>query len=447
METELNTSRSRELHARARAHLPLGVNGDGRFTAPFPIIFARASGKWLHDVDGNRYLDYHGGFGTAVLGYAHPEVDAAVQRSMAEVGAFVGVPNVYEEELAERLCALLPMAERVAFAGGGGSDVVHHAVRLSRAATGRTKIVKVEGGYQGWHADVGVSTRPQLADPSPVGLPEGVPNSPGSLPAVTAEVLVAEVNDEAALARLFAARGHEIAAMLIEPILYSCGCVHVEPSYLQLARDLCTRHGSVLVFDEIMSGFRAHIQGAGARLGVVPDLATFGKAIANGYIIAVLAGRADLMTQLAPEGKVFFSGTFNGHPLSVIAAQATLDVLERDMVPVRLSSLGERLAEGVNAAIEELGLNAVCQTFGSVWNLYFGVTAVRSYRDLARSTTDETRRLSAEYLMFLRERGIYVHNRYVNRAFISAAHDEGDIDLTIATVRDFLVSKRKELAL
>jgi glutamate-1-semialdehyde 2,1-aminomutase len=223
--------------------------------------------------------------------------------------------------------------------------------------------------------------------------------------------------------------------------------VHVEPAYLQLARDLCTAHGSVLVFDEVMSGFRAHIQGAGARLGVVPDLATFGKAIANGYVIAVLAGRADLMTQLAPEGRVFFSGTFNGHPLSAIAAQATLDVLERDDVPARSSSLGDRMAGGINTAIAEHGLNAVCQTFGSVWNLYFGTTAVRSYRDLALATTDETRRLGAEYLAFLRRRGIYVHQRYVNRAFISAAHDEDDIDFTIATVREFLVEKRRELAL
>jgi glutamate-1-semialdehyde 2,1-aminomutase len=444
--TGLNTSRSRELHERARRHLPLGVNGDGRFTAPFPIIFASARGKWLDDVDGNRYLDYHGGFGTAVLGYAHPEVDAAVQRGIAEVGAFVGVPNVYEEELAERLCALLPGAERVVLAGGGGSDVLYHAVRLARAATGRTKIVKIEGGYQGWHADIGVSTRPQLADARPVGLPDGVANSPGSLPAVTAEVLVAEVNDDAALERLFETRGHEIAAMVIEPVLYSCGCVHVEPTYLQLARDLCTAHGSVLVFDEIMSGFRADLRGAGARLGVVADLTAYGKAIANGYVLAVLAGREDLMTQLSPEGKVFFSGTFNGHPLSVIAAQTTLDVLERDDVPARLSLLGDKLAGGINAIVDALGLDAVCQTFGSVWNLYFGTTSVRSYRDLHRSTTDLTRRLGSEYLMFLREQGIYLHNRHVNRGFISAAHDDGDIERTIAVVGEFLERRQAELA-
>lgn len=447
MQTNLSTERSQAQYARARNYLPQGVTGDGRFTPPYPIVFTKARGKTLTDVDGNEYLDFHGGFGTAVLGYAHPEVDDAVTRGIAEVGAFVGIPHVYEEELAERLCGLLPMAERVVFSGGGGSDAVYHAVRLSRAATGRTKIVKIEGGYQGWHADVGVSTRPELADASPVGLPEGVPNSPGSLSAVSAEVLVAEVNDGGALERLFSERGQEIAAMVIEPVLYSCGCVEVDASYLELARRLCTEHGSVLVFDEIMSGFRAGLEGAGARLGVVPDLACFGKAIANGYVIAVLAGKAELMTQLTPEGKVFYSGTFNGHPLSVIASQATLDVLERDAVPARLSELGDRLAAAINASAEEIGVNAVCQTYGSVWNLYFNTRSVRSYRDLARATPPEIRELNFAYLMHLRERGIYVHSRHVNRAFISAAHDEGDIDRTAEAVRLFLESHRAKLAL
>jgi glutamate-1-semialdehyde 2,1-aminomutase len=444
--TEVKTTRSKELHERARRFLPAGVTGDGRLTLPFPVVFSRARGKWLYDVDGNEYLEYHGGFGTAVLGYAHPEVDAAVHRAIDEIGAFVGVPHVYEEELAERLCALIPLAERVAFCGGGGSDAIYHAVRLCRAVTGRTKILKLEGGYQGWHADVGVSTRPQLEDPARVGIAEPVPNSPGSLAAVTAEVLVVEANDEEALRTMFAQRGDEIAGMLVEPVIFSCGCVRLDPSYLQLARDLCSEHGALLVFDEIMTGFRSGIGGAGARLGVVADLGAFGKAIANGYIVSMLAGRGELMDQLTPGGPVFYSGTFNGHPLSIAAAQATLDVLERDRVPERLSELSERIEAGINEAIADLGVRAVCQSFGSIWNLYLNATSVRSYRDLARSLTPETMELNAAYLAFLRARLIYVHNRHVNRAFISAAHAEADIDRTVEVVREFLERHRKELA-
>ena len=445
MSTQPGTDRSRALHERALKVLPLGVTGDGRYTPPHPVVFARAKGKWITDVDGTTYLDYHGGFGTAVLGYAHPDVDRAVKTAIDEIGAFVGVPHPYEGALAERLCALLPMAERVAFCGGGGSDAMYHAVRLSRAATGRTKIVKIEGGYHGWHADVGVSVRPDLPDPAPVGVPDGVPNSPGSLQAVTDEVLVVEVNDREALHSLFERRGDEIAALIVEPVLFSAGCVLVDVDYLRLARELCDRHGAILVFDEIMSGFRVGLRGAGARLGVVSDLAAFGKAIANGYIIAVLAGRADLMQRLTPEGDVLYSGTFNGHPLSVAAAQATLDVLEAEDVAGRLDALGNLLAARVNATVEELELNAVCQTFGSVWTLYFNTTSVRNYRDVARSATPDVVAMNFEFLAHLRANGIYIHRRHVNRAFISAAHDEEDIERTADVIGAFLEARGKEL--
>jgi glutamate-1-semialdehyde 2,1-aminomutase len=433
----LDTHRSAELHERARLVLPGGVTGDGRYSEPYPIMFVRARGKWITDVDGNSYLDYHSGFGTAILGYAHPEVDEAVQRATRDVGAFVGVPHPYEVELAERLCGAIPGAERVALCGGGGSDAIYHAVRLARAATGRTKIVKIEGGYHGWHSDVGVSVRPILEDASYVGLPEGVPNSSGSLPAVTAEVIVATVNDQEALRHLFSERGDEIAGLIVEPALYSSGCVLVDKVYLELARELCSKHGTVLIFDEVMSGFRNGIGGAGARLGVLPDLGAFGKAVANGYVISFLAGRADLMRQLAPEGPVFYSGTFNGHPLSCAAAQATLDVLERDRVPERLWELGDRIAAGINGAIEELQIEAVCQSYGGVWNLYFNTRSVRNYRDLTRAADARSTYLNDRYREFLRERGIYFHKRHVNRCFITAMHNEDDIDRTVRLTAEF----------
>ena len=444
---ELATAESKKLHEQAIRFMPKGVTGEGRWMAPYPIALASAKGKHLIDVDGNTYLDYHAGLGTAVLGYSHPEVNEAVRRATEDVGTFLGLPHPAEEALARRLCDLLPIAERVAFCGGGGSDAIYHGIRLARATTGRTKIVKIEGGYNGWHADVGVSTRPVLVDASKVGRPDGVPNSPGSLPSVTSEVLLLTVNDEQALSELFAERGEEIATMIIEPAMFSLGCVIPDRSYLELARRLCTEYGSVLMYDEIMSGFRTGLGGAGARQGVAADLGAFGKALANGYIISVLAGNASLMQELSPEGPVFYSGTFNGHPLSVSAALATLDVLEREKVPERIDELGKRLALGINEAIDELELNAVCQEFGSVWTLYFNTRSVRDFREFAQSDTPDIEELNVEYLAFLRENGIYMLRRHnaSSRGFVSGMHEIEDIDRTVEVIRSFLELHRDKL--
>ena len=282
-------------------------------------------------------------------GYAHPEVDAAVIEATREVGAFVGVPHPYEERLAERLCSILPAADRVALCGGGGTDAVYHCVRLARAMTGRAKILKIEGGYHGWHGDVGASVQPPPDETWSNRMPTVVPNSRGTLPSVLAELVVATANDGELLDEVFDHEGDQIAGLLIEPVLYSAGCVLIEPAFLAQARDLCDRYGAVLIFDEVMSGFRNGLSGAGARAGVVPDLGAYGKAVANGYIMSFLAGRKELMTLLSPEGPVFYSGTFNGHPLSVAAAMATLDVIERDSVPERLWSSATGSRAGINA--------------------------------------------------------------------------------------------------
>jgi len=445
MTVAFTTERSQELHERAKRFLPLGVTGDGRYEAPYPIVFTEAHGKRMVDVDGNAYLDLHGGFGTAILGYSHPEVDDAVVHALRKVGAFVGVPHVYEEQLAERLCALIPEADRVALCGGGGSDAIYHAVRLARAATGRRQIVKVEGGYHGWHGDVGVSTRPELDDPAYVGRPAGVPNSPGILPEIAAAVTVVSTNDGEALASVFA-ETDDIAAVLVEPALYSSGCVVVDPAYLRTARELCTKHGAVLIFDEIMSGFRAGLPGAGSRAGVVPDLGAYGKALANGHMLAVLAGRESLMTQLAPQGPVFYSGTFNGHPIACAAAEATLDVIERDGVIDHVDAVAARIAAGINQQVAEAGLRAVCQSYGGVWTLYFGTGAVRNYRDLAQSVTPAIEGLNDEFRRFLRTRGLYMHKRHVNRCFVSALHDDADVDRIVEAVGEFLAEHVGELA-
>lgn len=437
--TLVDTSRSEEMLAHRQTLLPRGVTGAGRWEDPYPVVFTRARGQFIEDVDGTEYLDYHGGYGTAILGYSHPDVDGAVARAMADGLTFVGCAQVHEAALAERLVALLPEADRIAFCGGGGSDPLYHAARLARAATGRRKIVKVEGGYQGWHADFGASVAPPAGDIAPTHEPPTVPNSSGVLPEVTAAILAVTANDIASLQARFDADGDDIAAVFVEPALYSSGVITVDHEYLRAARELCDRHGAVLVFDEVICGFRSRVGGAAVPSGVVPDLAAYGKAIANGHVFALLAGKAELMDQLAPSGDVFFSGTFNGAALGVTAAGAVLDVLESTDAMARAVRGCDRLAVGVNAAIAARGLNAVVQHHGSAWNLYLHTRKVRDVRDLAASLAHDTEALNLAFRHHLRDHAIFMQRRAGTlRGFVSAAHTDADIDRTIVVVEAFL---------
>jgi glutamate-1-semialdehyde 2,1-aminomutase len=433
------TQVSEVLFAARRAVMPGGVTGDGRAETPYPLVFTHARGKHLTDVDGNVYLDYHGGLGTAILGYSHPDVDGAVAAAMLDGRTFVGCAHRYEAELAERLRGLLPEGERIALCGGGGSDAIYHAIRLSRAVTGRTAVIKVEGGYHGWHGDVGASVRPVLDDPSPLGSPPSIPNSAGILPAVSDEILVVSVNDVPALTARFEQEGSRIACVIVEPVLYSAGCIPVDDAYLEAAHELCTANGSLLVFDEVLSGFRTRVGGAAAWSGIVPDLGAYGKAVANGHVLSFLAGDGALMDELAPAGPVFYSGTFNGHPLGCAAAMATLDVMEAEDVHGHASTLTTRLADGINDALARHGVLGACQHFGSTWCLYFGTDSVRDYRDLARTAGAEIDAVNGALRQHLRERGIFIQRRPgTNRGFVSAVHAEEDIDRTVAVIDSFL---------
>ena len=252
-------------------------------------------------------------------------------------------------------------------------------------------------------------------------------------------MVVIGINDLDAIAEAFDLHEGEIAAFVLEPVLHSAGCVVLDQAYLEGARALCDQHGA------IMCGFRHDIRGVGAMYGVRADLAAFGKAIANGYVIAALVGRRDLISMLAPAGPVFYSGTFNGHPLSVAAAMTTLSILERDRVTDTLGRLTKRLGDGINQAIEECGVNAVCQYFGSVWSLYFYARQVSNSADLGRATGPRTDQMNDAFRGWMRERGVYVHRRHILRGFVSAAHQESDIDRTVDLVRMFLQEHRAAL--
>lgn len=431
---------------RRRAVLPGGVTGDGRVEYPQPIVFVRADGAYIQDVDGNDYVDLHGGYGTAILGYAHPAVDGAVHDALSDGHAFVGCAHIYEAQLAEYLVDLLPEADRVALCGGGGTDALYHATRLCRAATGRTKIVKVEGGYHGWHGDLGVSTRPPLDDASPDPAPAGVPNSAGTLKAVTDEVLVVPANDSAALEACFAEHGSQIAGLIVEPALFSTGTVAVDPEYLQAARTACDAAGSVLVFDEILSGFRVRFGGAQADRGVLPDLSTYGKAIANGHVISLVAGKAELMDLLSPVGGVFYSGTFNGHPLGVAAAMATLDQLSAPGRYEALAAATDHVTGRINAAFASAEATGVAQGLGSGFSVYFGTSEVRDYRDLAASLTPAVEGLNNALRVHLREQGVFMQRRAgTNRCFISVAHGTKELDIVASAFESFIDEHREDL--
>ena len=254
-----------------------------------------------------------------------------------------------------------------AICGGGGSDALHHAVRVARAYTDRKKILKFEGGYHGWHDHLAVSVRPFPDEAGPIDAPKPVPISAGALEEAVAQVVVAPFNDEDALAKIIKREKGNIAAALIEPVCHSAGCLIVRPDFISFLRDLCAEEGIVLIFDEVLTGFRHHIGGVQEIYGITPDLGAFGKAMANGFTISALAGKKDLMSLFTPTGPVYLSGTYMGNPIGVAASLKTIDLLRDGRIHKKLWAFGEKISITLQETINELELNACCYSFGSIW--------------------------------------------------------------------------------
>jgi glutamate-1-semialdehyde 2,1-aminomutase len=425
------TAESRRLHEEARKYAPAGVQGVGRYYPPFPLYFKKTLGSRLWDVDGNEYLDYHASYGPQSLGYNEPRIRQTIFEVMENEGVLFAQPHPREVALAKTFQEIIPFAEKTSLHGGGGSDPLYSAMRLVRAFTGRRKILKFEGGYHGWHDGLAVSVRPSSSQAGPAEDPAVVAVSAGALAEVTANTLVAPFNDRDRVEQIVAAHRGEIAAIFVEPVVHSCGCLLPKPGFLQFLREICDANGMLLVFDEIITGFRHALEGAGYQQGVRPDLAAFGKAMANGFVLSALTGRNDLMSLLGPEGPVFFSGTFNGHLLGVAAAQRTIEIMRTEPVHEKFRRLGTMLADGVNRAIRDTGIKAVCYSYGSIWCLYFTVTRVESYRDIIHFASTKESKVDRAYQAHLLNNGIYLHPNYTNRAFISYQHTEDDIQKTI----------------
>jgi glutamate-1-semialdehyde 2,1-aminomutase len=440
----IRTAASAAFHERARRVAPLGVIGGGRYWRPYPLAIAKAAGARLWDVDGNEYIDYHASYGPSVLGQNHPEVGAAVVEAIQEQGVLFALPHEAEIALCEKVVEHIPSAEKVILTCAG-TEATYHAIRVARAFTGRERIVKFEGHYHGWHDAVQQSLKPSLEVAGPPEAPATVPVSAGTPAAITARTTVLGWNDADALAATLAREGDEVACVILEPISHACGVLLPAPGFLERVRELCIAHGVLLIFDEMITGFRHALGGCQALFGVTPDLTTFGKGVANGFPISGLAGRADVMGWLEPEGPVSYSGTFNGALICAAAALKTIEILEREPVHERLFALGGRFRDEIGAEAARLGLPVQCVSFGSMWCVYFTDREIRDYRDIAAFAVSKDTGIDAEFQGHLLSNGVYMQPFYTNRCFTSYAHSDADVDRTIEVVGDFLRTRGRAI--
>jgi glutamate-1-semialdehyde 2,1-aminomutase len=426
--------RSKELFERARQSIPGGVNSPVRaFKAVGgePVFVARGQGARLWDVDGKEYLDFVGSWGPLLVGHAHPEVLAAISEAAAQ-GTSFGAPTEREVRFAEAVKAALPSIEMVR-AVSSGTEATMSALRLARGFTGRDKIVKIDGGYHG-HADM------LLVEAGSGVATLGIPGSSGVPAGAAKDTLVVPWNDLAAMRATFesAANRGQIAAIIVEPVCGNIGCVPPAPGYLEGLRALCTEHGALLIFDEVMTCFRVAWGGAQRRYGITPDLTCLGKVVGGGLPAAAFGGRADVMSKLAPLGPVYQAGTLSGNPLALAAGLKTLELLAKPGTYERLEALGARLEAGLAAAAKAAGVPVTLNRVGAMFTGFFSPGPVTDYASAKQS---DTKRF-ATFFRGMLEKGIYLAPSQFEAAFLSLAHTDADIDRAVAAAADVL----KELA-
>ena len=414
-------SQSETLFARAQRHIPGGVNSPVRAfksVGGTPRFITSANGAWITDADGQKYVDYVGSWGPMILGHQHPAVLAAVHRQL-EIGCSYGAPTEAEIEMAELLCARVPHLEMVRLCSSG-TEATMSALRLARGFTGRDRILKFEGCYHG-HGDS------LLVKAGSGALTLGVPTSPG-VPAALAELtLTATYNDLDSVEALFAAFPEDIACVIVEPVAGNMNCVPPAEGFLQGLRALCSRFGALLIFDEVMTGFRVHHRSATGRYGVQADLITLGKIIGGGLPVGAFGGRADVMHKLAPLGPVYQAGTLSGNPLAMAAGLALLRALDDEGVYARLEASTGKLLAGLQAAADASGVPFTTTQVGSMFGLYFSAGPIGGYADVGRCNLAAFNRFFHAMLA----RGVYLAPSAYEAGFVSAAHGESEIAHTL----------------
>lgn len=418
----LTYQKSSELYERAKNVLSGGVSSEFRkFSQPHPLFYERGVGSRLWDVDGNEYLDFTLSQGPLILGHSHPAVLNAVTEASRAGQLFAG-QHRQELELAEMLQRLIPCAERMRFSLSG-SESDHAAFRLARAVTGRPKFLRFEGHYHGWFDNAAFGVGGSDKDGTPLRWTQGLPER------IFEEAIVLPWNDLARVEAIMATRSHEIAAIITEPVMCNSGCIPPAPGFLAGLRALCDQYGSLLIFDEVITGFRLSLGGAQSYFDVTPDLGIFGKAMASGYPISVLCGKEKHMRLIA-EGKVIHAGTMNSGNPSVAAALATIRTLEEEPIHNRLFALGRHLMSGIAEAAEAAGLPVLVQGCGPVFHVGFtSLGSVRNFGDMAAYDKG----MYAHFARGMQERGVRVIGRGL--WYVSAAHTGAEIEHAIATAR------------
>ena len=418
-------SRNDELFERAQRTIPAGVNSPVRAfrsVGGTPRFFVRGAGPYLWDADGVRYVDYVGSWGPAIVGHAHPAVVAAVQAA-ATHGLSFGAPTELEVQLAETLVRRVPSMELVRLVSSG-TEATMSALRLARGATGRSKILKFEGCYHG-HGDS------LLVKAGSGALTFGQPSSAGVPSAIANETVVVPYNDIAAVDAVFAEQGGAIAGVIVEPVAGNMNLVAPREGFLAGLRAQCDRHGSVLIFDEVMTGFRVHAGGAQALFGITPDLTTLGKVIGGGMPVGAFGGKRALMEQIAPLGPVYQAGTLSGNPVAVAAGLATLALTERPGFYAQLEAATRRLVDGLSAQARDAGVAFCGQSIGGMFGIYFAARVPASYDDVMACDKARFNRFFHAML----DAGVYLAPSAYEAGFVSAAHDDAAFDATFAAAR------------
>ncbi|GAB4581531.1 MAG: glutamate-1-semialdehyde 2,1-aminomutase [Anaerolineales bacterium] len=420
----MNITKSIEQFEQAQALLPGGVDSPVRaFRAVGgqPLFIERGAGPYLYDVDGNRFIDYVLSWGPLILGHAHPTVVTAVKEA-AEKGTSYGAPSPLEVELARKVQAFMPNIEMIRFVNSG-TEATMSALRLARAFTGRNKIIKFEGCYHG-HADLllvqagsGVATL-------------GLPDSPGVPAATVQDTLVARFNDLEAVAALFEQAPGEVAAVIVEPVAGNMGVVPPVPGFLEGLRELTSQYGALLIFDEVMTGFRVHLGGAQTLYGIKPDLTTLGKVIGGGLPVGAYGGRREIMQMIAPSGPVYQAGTLSGNPLAMSAGIATLGLLD-DPAWAGMEARAARLADGILEAARAAGVPLSGHRVGTMFSAFFTDTVVK---DWPTAKTSDTARFGRFFRGML-ERGVYLAPSQFEAGFLSTAHTDAEIEATLEAAK------------
>jgi glutamate-1-semialdehyde 2,1-aminomutase len=418
---------SQALFADATTCIPGGVNSPVRAfngVGGHPIFMAHASGAYLHDVDGNRYVDYVGSWGPMIVGHAHPAVVAAVQQQLAH-GFSYGTPTAIETALAHKVCARIPSVEKVRMVSSG-TEAAMSAIRLARGITGRKRILKFEGCYHG-HADS------LLVKAGSGALTLGIPTSPGVPPELAALTLTTAYNDFDQATAIFRELGDEIAAVIVEPIAGNMNCIPPAPGFLTGLRELCTRHGSLLIFDEVMTGFRVHSQSAQGLFGITPDLTVLGKVIGGGMPVGAFAGPARFMDQVAPSGPIYQAGTLSGNPLAMACGLATLELTDEAGFYESLTARTAALAEGLRAAATAEGVPLVVNAVTGMFGMFFtDRPQVTRFAEVAACDVERFKRFFHGML----ERGVYFAPSAFEAGFVSAAHGEQELAATLTAARE-----------